>query len=473
MAGIGFELRRLFRKDTLYSKFKGMVFATFVSTGPMIVSVAMILVIGQILRSYGISLSERELAISAILYDYIFAMILTSGFAMSLSRYLADQFYLNRTEDILASLAGALALTTGLGSIAGAIFFWRSSLPLSIQLPAYLLFIELIALYILMVYLSALKNYQEIAWSFVLGGVVAIGLTILSLQMDLPAIPAVLSCVTIGYLLIIVKLTVAIRRHFSMQSGNIQQFGSYLTKMPKLFLTNLFYTLALFMHNVLFWHASSLKVMVRNTYAIAPDYDTATFFAVLSIVPASVLFVVKVETSFYERYRNFCQTIIDGASLRDIRTAKASLIDVTRKELTFIMEVQFIVTLLAIIFGVNVILPMFGNNKMTGDLFVILAIGYFLTFMTFIVVTLILYFDNQVDAMKTTGIFLTSSVCLTILTLWLGELYYGLGLAASALLALLFSLYYLTRTIEKIDYRMFSLQPYANLEQTEKEAIHA
>jgi uncharacterized membrane protein len=137
------------------------------------------------------------------------------------------------------------------------------------------------------------------------------------------------------------------------------------------------------------------------------------------------------------------------------------------------MEVQFIVTLLAIIFGVNVILPMFGNNKMTGDLFVILAIGYFLTFMTFIVVTLILYFDNQVDAMKTTGIFLTSSVCLTILTLWLGELYYGLGLAASALLALLFSLYYLTRTIEKIDYRMFSLQPYANLEQTEKEAIHA
>ncbi len=183
---------------------------------------------------------------------------------MSLSRYLADQFYLNRTEDILASLAGALALTTGLGSIAGAIFFWRSSLPLSIQLPAYLLFIELIALYILMVYLSALKNYQEIAWSFVLGGVVAIGLTILSLQMDLPAIPAALSCVTIGYLLIIVKLTVAIRRHFSMQSGNIQQFGSYLTKMPKLFLTNLFYTLALFMHNVLFWHASSLKVMVRK-----------------------------------------------------------------------------------------------------------------------------------------------------------------------------------------------------------------
>jgi uncharacterized membrane protein len=58
MAGIGFELRRLFRKDTLYSKFKGMVFATFVSTGPMIVSVAMILVIGQILRSYGISLSD-------------------------------------------------------------------------------------------------------------------------------------------------------------------------------------------------------------------------------------------------------------------------------------------------------------------------------------------------------------------------------------------------------------------------------
>jgi hypothetical protein len=42
-----------------------------------------------------------------------------------------------------------------------------------------------------------------------------------------------------------------------------------------------------------------------KTYAIAPDYDTATFFAVLSIVPASVLFVVKVETSFYERYRNF------------------------------------------------------------------------------------------------------------------------------------------------------------------------
>jgi len=469
MAGIGFELRRLFRKDSMSSKFKGMVFATFVSTGPMIVSVGMILVIGQILRNFGVSLADREVAISAIMYDYIFAMILTSGFAMTLSRYLADQFYLNRTEDILASLAGALAITSGIGCLVGTLFFLRSPLPLPIQLPAYMLFIELIVLYILMVYLSALKNYQEIAWSFVWGGGVAIGLTILTLQLGLSAIPAALSSVAIGYLLIVVKLTVAIRRRFSMQSGQMLLFSHYLTIMPKLFLTNLFYTLGIFIHNILFWHASSLKILIDRTYAIAPDYDTATFFAVLTIIPATVLFVVKVETGFYERYRSFCQTIIDGASLRDIRTAKSHLIDVTRKELTFIFEVQFIITLLAIIFGVNVILPALGNSKMTMDLFVILAMGYFLTFMAFIVTTLILYFDNQDDALKTTAIFLFFSASMTALTLWLGELYYGLGLAASALITLLVSLYYLTRTIEKIDYRMFSLQPYANLVHSDNE----
>ena len=460
MAGIGFELKKLFRSDLLLDKIRGISYATLVSIGPMIISISMIVILNQILMAMHTPLQDREFVVSTIMYAYVFAMINVSGFVMIISRYIADKIYIKDFQDVLASLVGVIAITVLTGGIAGFVFFLGSPLPVLIKFASYCLLIELSILFILMAYVSALKDYKRIAVSYGIGVVLTILGSILLILAKVSAPVAVLVSFALSFLITIFRLLATIRRSFSHMSDNLFDFLVYVKKMPLLFFTNLCYTLTLFVHNFIFWRFSNLAVEMKGTYLYAPAYDSATFLAVLTIIPITVMFVVKGETSIYDQYRNFCQMIANGATLKLIGTAKTQMNEVIRKELSFIFEVQLIITVLLIIFGINVFLPLLGSSTLTKELFVLMAIAYFLTYMTYMVITLLLYFDNQEATFAITSFFLLATIIFTGITLRLGERYYGLGLIASALISLLIGLYVLEKTVNQIDYRMFSKQPY-------------
>lgn len=460
MAGIGFELKKLFRSDQILDKIRGVSFATLVTIGPMIISISMIVILNQILRVMQIPHKDREFITSSIMYAFVFAMINVSGFVIVISRYIADKFYVKDTKDVLASLTGMIAITGITGGIACLVFFKDSPLPTVIKLASYCLLIELSILFILMTYVSALKDYKRIAISYGIGVFLTIIGSIILILAKVSAPVAVLFSFAVGFLITIIRLLVTIRQTFPHMSDQIFGFLVYVKKMPLLFLTNLCYTLTLYVHNFIFWRFSNLAIEMNGTYLSAPTYDSATFLAVLTIIPMTVMFVVKCETSIYDQYKNFCQMIGFGATLDLIKLAKTQMIMVIRKELSYIFEVQLIITILAIIFGVNVFLPLLGSSTLTKELFVLMAIAYFLTYMTYIVITLLLYFDNQEATYMLSSFFLLATIIFTGITLLLGERYYGLGLVASALISLLAGLYILEKTVDQIDYRMFSKKPY-------------
>ena len=456
MAGIGFELKKIFEENTISGKVKGYSYATLISVGPMIISVIMLIAIGIILRLMKIDIANREIITTSIMYAYIFSMISVSGFVMVISRYISDKIYMEDTSDVLSSLVGVISINLLIGSSMAIIFFMNSPLEFLFKLFSYLFFIELSIIYILVAYISALKDYMKIALGFAIGVVSTISLSVIFILIDMEIELAILLGLITGFLVTIVLLLISIKSFFKTMNANVFSFLEYILHMPYLFFINLFYTLGLFAHNLMFWKFSDISITLKNTFILSEAYDNATFFAILTIIPATVLFVVRVETAFYEKYRKFTSTLNRGGSLRDIQLAKRDMIIVLRRELMNIMNVQFVATLLLIIFGATVLLPLFGKDSDTIAIFSLLSLGYYMTYMTFIVITILLYFDNQEDSLKISTIFLMGSIIFSYITILLGREYYGLGLPVSSVTSLVIGLYFLNKTLNNIDYRLFS-----------------
>nr|WP_300003423.1 exopolysaccharide Pel transporter PelG [Tissierella sp.] len=460
MAGIGFELKKIFIKDKMSSSVKGFTYASIVTAGPMIVNLLMISIIGRILLRAGASLKHLELFYASMTYSYIFSLLNVSGIVMIISRYASDKIYINNTKNILASMIGSIAICVGTGAVAGFIFYIYSPLPVVFKLFSYMIFIELSIINILMVYISAVKDYKKVALSFALGLVTTIVIGMVLKSLGLEILTSMMLGLTIGYFVNIFFLLVVIKKFFNVITDKTFEFIKYVKKMPLLFFINLLFTGGLFGHNIIFWLWSDLSVKAMGTYLIAPAYDTATFYAVITIIPSLVVFVVKTETSFYEKYKEFGQAILNGGTFRDIKNTKKSMVLVLRNQLSLIVKLQLIITVLSVMIGGNIILANIGYDSMTIKLFVLLAIGYFFTYMTFILITVLLYFDNQEDAFKIALMFFSFTVIFTSITIFVGEMTYGFGLSIAAFLSMSYGGVLLLKTLEDVDYRIFTKMTY-------------
>ncbi len=77
-------------------------------------------------------------------------------------------------------------------------------------------------------------------------------------------------------------------------------------------------------HNFLFW-TSELGVRIGGTYIYAPTYDVPTFYAFLSIMPSMIMFMVSIETSFYDKYKKYYSLITGKGNFTDIENAKKDM----------------------------------------------------------------------------------------------------------------------------------------------------
>ena len=68
MAGIGFELKRIFKKDSLISVLSGAAYSTVVVIGPTIIVMCTLLALYGALGYMDVIYTDRELLCSSILY---------------------------------------------------------------------------------------------------------------------------------------------------------------------------------------------------------------------------------------------------------------------------------------------------------------------------------------------------------------------------------------------------------------------
>ncbi len=459
MAGIGFELKKLFKPTGFLSKVRAIAYSALVSLGPFILCTATIVILIIFLNIMKIPYKERELFIATIVYVFIFSQIISSGFKMIITRYIADTLYEENYKDILPSLSGLLSIVVFISSVCAIAFYWYSPLPFYIKFTSYVLFIELIIIFIMMEYLSTVKDYIKIVKSFLSGVIASILLSFIFLKFtNLDTVFGLLLALDIGFLLIISFLTGYLKNFYGeTASKKYFNFLEYFDKFPSLFFVSLFYTLGLYSHNFVFW-TSNLSVVVANTYVYAPVYDVPTFYALLSIMPSMVMFVVSTETSFYEKYRNYYSLITGKGNFADIENARKDMVRVLWSEVRNLVEFQLFFTLLFLAGGYY-ILPRIGLTQLSIDIFNLLTLGAFMNSLILVIILLLLYFEDRSGALFVSTAFLISNVVFTYLTVNYSESVYGLGYFASTLFSVVIALIELLVYVKNINYHTFCGQP--------------
>jgi polysaccharide biosynthesis protein PelG len=453
MAGIGFQLKNLFKENSFLWRIKGFAFSSIVVAGPMVLCILIIVLAQSFLSKINTPFYERELFQAGTLYSFVFSQLITGGFTMLLSRYLADQLHSGKHENVLSSLYGILSVCLFIGGVTGIIFYSFSPLDLPFKIFSYLFIMELIITWLLMIYISALKDYMKVIKSFVAGVIISASLIWISyLFLNLKTATGVFACMDIGFLTIILLFLRSVKKQFPVNNNRYFDFLVYIQKYPSLFLIGLIYTLGLYGHSFIVW-GSSLNTVINDTFYIAPLYDTPVFYSYLTILPAMVMFVISVETSFYEEYKRFYSLIRGSASFGEIKEAQEKMFNVLSREFEFIMEFQLFFTIYAISLGTR-LLPISSEQV---DIFNILTLGNYFFIMMFILVQILLYFDDRRGALIVISCYTTLQLVLSPITVYFEH--YGYSSFISGLLGLgvaLVRIYYYSRNF---GYYTFCSQP--------------
>ena len=174
MAGIGFELRKIYNEDSLFSKQKAYAYAGIVYTGPMLLGILLTAGVVVLTMVGGISENERDYILSNLTYAIIFSLVFTSLFSLVVTRFVADMLYEKKFETIIPSFYASSALMLMIGTPLYALYLALASRSLAEVAMGVLLFGELCLVWNVITYLTAIKSYKEIIKGFFL----AIGVTI-------------------------------------------------------------------------------------------------------------------------------------------------------------------------------------------------------------------------------------------------------------------------------------------------------
>ena len=119
MAGIGFELRKLLKRDSLLGMMQAYAYAGIISSGPWVLSIIGILVIG--LMSISMVVPEFLITQFQVSVTYLIAFSLTlTGFAqLAFTRFTADRLFEKRANVILPNFNGLLLWVTLLTGLFG------------------------------------------------------------------------------------------------------------------------------------------------------------------------------------------------------------------------------------------------------------------------------------------------------------------------------------------------------------------
>ncbi|MCA1981040.1 MAG: exopolysaccharide Pel transporter PelG, partial [Calditerrivibrio sp.] len=185
MAGIGFELRKILKEDSLLSLFKVYGYAAVLSSGPWIISILSIIFVGIV----NIKLTNNnEPAIQfqvIVTYLVAFSLIFTGFFQLSFTRYVADRIFEKDFYRVLPNYFGLIAVTifiTLIFSIPGAVIIFPDSSNL-LRVVAVSSFVILCCLWNTNSLLLGLKEYKRITLYFFVGYLLVVVLAILFRKM--------------------------------------------------------------------------------------------------------------------------------------------------------------------------------------------------------------------------------------------------------------------------------------------------
>jgi polysaccharide biosynthesis protein PelG len=429
MAGIGFALRKLARRDDLVGVIQGYAHSALAATGPWLFTVLSLGAI-SVLTAGLATIEEIVLFRLVIIYNFAFSLVATGPIMMVATRFLADMIFLKQVGGAVGLFLGTfmLACAIQLPIVIGFYGFYIDA-PLSLRLLGMASFLVISGIWLVSVFLTALKDYTSVTRAFLAGMTLAAAAAI---ALAGPwGSEGLLLGFTSGLALIFFLLMGRIFTEYPYRVEKPFAFLAYFRSYWDLALAGLVQNVAIWVDKWVMWAAPEAEHHPAGFVAYS-FYDSASFLAYLTVVPAVAGFVISVETGFFEKYLRFYRDIQRHATLSRILENQRELTLQVLRGLRNLVVLQGSVCFAFIAFAprifewVRIPMPQLG-------MFRICVLGSFFHVLVMSLAVVLAYFDLRRAMLGVYIFLLTTNAVFSWATMKLGFAYYGYGYFLSAL----------------------------------------
>jgi uncharacterized membrane protein len=456
VAGIGFELRKLLKKDSYTGLLQAYAFAGIISSGPWVLSILGILVIGFMSAAVvvpNILITQFQVTVT---YLMLTSLIYTGLVQLAFTRFIADRLFEKKIDMVLPNFNGLMLLTMvtgGLLAMAASLLLFGDA-PDIYRVLIITGFVVMCGIWVATIFLSGMKQYKEIVWLFALG----YAITIVSAYALRPlGMEGLLAGFVIGHFVLLIGMMLMILRDHPSKVFISFDFLKKGAMYPSLIATGFFYNLGIWADKILFWYNPDTSQAVIGPLRASIIYDVPIFLAYLAIIPGMAVFLVRIETDFVEYFEKFYNAVREGGSLEYIEQMREEMVFTIRQGLFEIIKIQTIAVLAVFVAG-PALLNFLGISQLYLSLLYVDVVAAGLQVVLLGLLNVFFYLDKRSEVLLLTTLFLVLNVAFTAMTLELGAPFYGYGFAIALLATVLMAMRMLEDKLGRLEYETFMLQ---------------
>jgi polysaccharide biosynthesis protein PelG len=455
MAGIGFELRRLNQEDTLSSAFASAGHAAVIAAGPWLFTIfalaAITLATDQIA---GLAALSNFRAI--VIYAFALSLIFSAPATIVATRLVGDALWLKQPERVRPLLLGAYVVTLAPVSIGLTVLLLliRPTFSVGLVVCAGTLTVSLI--WIALAFCGAVRDYKGVTLSFIIGLGVSLFSSVTIAILGLSAVGMAwgfiggLSVTLFG---LTSRVLVTFPHPLLRPQDGIAAVANGLTRYAPFVVGALAGTAGVWIDKFVFW-VSAQGEQLSSGLLHAPLYDSTMFIASLGIIPSLSSFVMNLETGFFERYQRYYGTISSNGTLRQIEDARKRLARYTLDSLALITISQAALTAIIVLIA-PIIINSLGLQYRQIAILRYGTLGAVFQFVFISATSILLFFDRRYLYVLLQVVFLCLNGGLTLLSLHLGEDYFGIGYFVASLISAAIAYRLAERTFHSLNYLTF------------------
>ena len=430
MAGIGFVLRKLSKSDDLSGVVQAFIYSTFISSGPWLFSVialAAILTFGSKIIPFD---GLRNFQI-IIIYNFSFSFVIFGIFSLVITRFISDYIYNKNMEAIAGMMMGSLIIMYLIAMPLCYFFYFHiAHFTDQIAFSALLNFMIIIGVWHISVFLSTLKDYKTISFSFLIG----MGFSVIAafyLGKKFSTI-GMINGFTLGLSVILAILFAQVFYEYPFYIKKPFAFLKYFGKYWQFVVAGLSYNIAIWIDKWIMWFSPEAMVS-KSGLPYDLYYSSAMFLGYLTVIPALGFFTFSIETKFNDKLLEFYHTLENKATLKQIKYNHKDLIKSLFGCLMNFIVLQGSITIIVVLVSTK-LLDILGMPILQLGIFRYAVLGAFYQIFSVFFLILLFYFDYRNGAMVVNLVFLFSNGILTYITMKMGFSYYGVGFFISSLI---------------------------------------
>ncbi len=455
MSGIGLPLERTITRGTYARGATSYLTAVVITSGPWLSAVLSLAILDGVMAVHLLP-SERALLFMTITFAVITSLLVTSGPAAIVNRYLSDRLYVKDTAAVIPACAGVLLGVAPMAVLVSP-FLLLQSLDWRYRWLSITLFLTFALTWLMMAFVSAsrdrLRTALMIMASYALSLLAGVAFG------RLYGFLGTLAGFTLGQVSCLGLLVSNVYLAFPVSSGISFEFLGYVRKHRALFFIGLLTTASIWVDNAVFWFEPH-AVTVAGIFRTFPPYDIAKLVGYLLTIPASAAFFMRVESDFAPAILGYSRRIEQGGTYREINQAKQHVVQAVRSAILIVLKVQGLVALAALLFT-PALASFLRMPAIWIPLLRIMILAGSVNFLVMVGLLFLSYLDDRKASLTVLVVFIGCNLCLTEITVWLGPAFYGWGYLVSTIIAAALAMYWVRKHLLQMDYVTFMLQPVA------------